>query len=477
MVDTRTRRFCGPSRRPVIWYCSEDQEPLLLHSDDLPPRLFAFGAEGAGKTEALAMYAWLRCFDGAGRFGTFGVTAPTGIRLTTVVDAIKRRAPPEWYAWNERRHELRTCFGPRIQCVSTTQRSADGGAPLQGFTFNLGCGSDEIQDSIKADGDIETRGRGSKGGTFRRLCTGTEKDSATFRTFRDEKKANSLWHFSRMEGRRSPFIHAKHWDDLKSTLSERDYMRRVLALPVGPERATYHAWSRQHNLRPIPIGAVDVTSRELRRWGHNYTVLAGHDPGQIQDVVELFKAYQIRGVALPVWWCVGEVVTSPGDTERHVVDVLDVLRDKFECNQLDWRGRQDPDGDKVLVRADPCGDSGRKPHRSIYTLFRKQGISIRPGAYNKKGDAPGIVPKDAGISVINAMLCSASGIRRLYVDCDDKQKPAAPNLVEAFETCARNEHGEAEIKDKRFKDWSHYPASTRYAFWAIERPRMERLAA
>ena len=477
MVDTRSRSYTGPSRNPVVWYCSEAQEPLLLHSDSESPRLLVFGAEGAGKTQVLAMYAHLRCLEHAGSPCHFGATAPTNERLDTVTKALLERAPPDWYTWHEHKKEMRLVFGPTIKCVATKRHSEALGSRIQGFSWPLGCVSDELQDSMREDPDIETRGRGARDGIYRRLCTATAKDSAVFRTFIDSKKTNPLWSLKRLEGTSNAFIHPTYWENLKLTLSPRDYQRRVLAMMVGPERATYPSWDREFNLRPVPqLGAEDVTARELNRWGRNMTVLVGHDPGQIQDVSVLLKAYKVRGQSLPVWYVVGEVTTK-GTTEDHVLALLKVLREQFQCNELDRKGRPVVDGRIALVRADPYGDAENKPDRSIYTLFRQQGVTIRPAAYNAKGDKPGRIGKDARIGMMNTLMCNAAGQRRFYVACDGNRKPCAENFVSSVETSERDEHGKAEVKVKGKFDWSHWSVSAAYALWAIERPRMERLAA
>ena len=49
-TSSRRARFVGPGRRPTVWYCSRDAEPLILHGDDLPLRMLVYGTMGAGKT-------------------------------------------------------------------------------------------------------------------------------------------------------------------------------------------------------------------------------------------------------------------------------------------------------------------------------------------------------------------------------------------------------------------------------------------
>lgn len=471
MVDTRIGQYCGPSRSPVVWYCSEAQEPLLLHSGDLPPRLLVFGAEGAGKTFVLAMYAMLRCLEHVGSHKCFGATAPTGKRLRTVTTALRLMAPPEWYTWHEHHQEMRLVFGPTIQCVATKRHSEAIGSPVQGFSWPLGSVSDELQDSMREDPDIETRGRGAKDGIYRRLCTATAKDSAVFRTFLDDKKTSDLWGLERLEGRSNAFVAAAHWDNLKLTLSPRDYQRRVLAMMVGPERATYPSWDREQNLRPIPqVGVMHSTSTALGM-GSKFQMLGGHDPGQIQDVTLLLQRFTVLGERDPLWWVVDEITTKGTTAQEHGEAVIRRLREKWHMNTRPMVGNDkvDPYSNQVHIRVDPYGDNDQRTDVSTYRTMANLGLSVQSAAFTKAGSGKGRVPKDAGIEMINRLFYDASGRRRLFVGVDDRGMPVAPRLVEALETSERDEHGKAEVKVKGKMDWSHWPASLRYALWPYER--------
>ena len=42
--------WCGPSASPVVWLCSEAQEPMILHADDAPLWQLVQGSEGDRKS-------------------------------------------------------------------------------------------------------------------------------------------------------------------------------------------------------------------------------------------------------------------------------------------------------------------------------------------------------------------------------------------------------------------------------------------
>ena len=472
VVDTRARppKFVGPSRRPQVWYCGEAQEQLVLHPDSEPPRLLVYGAMGAGKTEVLSMWAWLQIIALTGTGLQVGLVAPVQERAEMIRDAMIRRAPQEWFQWREGKQLFRFANGVTGKLVSTHVASAAEGSRIQGYNWAV-CASDEIQDSVAADADVEARGRAAPGGNFKRLATCTPKDDPSWRSFADERKKSDLWGFKRMEGITNPFVPPEYWERMRlSGISLRDYQRRALGMDLGPERAVYPTWSRDENLRPVPaIGARDVTREVLRDYGPNYSLLVGHDPGNHYNVSILLKAYRLAGQKLHSWWVVGEITSEDSTTEGHVADLLKRL------------GVMNIGRDEVLVRADPYTDTGteRKPDRSVYTIFKQAGIDIRPAEYSasRTSVGPGVIHKDARIEMVVSLLCSAAGTRRLFVACDDRKQPVAPKLVEALETEERDEAYRAETARKRKgEDRSHWPAALGYALWTMERPLLGRVA-
>lgn len=492
ILDTVTRRLVGPTERPVVWYVGRRQREILLRRDPKRSRTLLYSAEGGGKTVLMAQWLIVQVLAllSAGEPGAIGATAPTSPRLDTLISAVVARIPtdttvaPNPAAWARMyvdAGELRFASGHVIQFRSTKKQSGATGSPVQGYTW-VASGDDELQDTAEngADPDIEARLRGAR--TSYRMCTATAKDSPAWRTFRDGKTSSPDWQIERLSYTETPFVWPDHWERMRRNVSEREWMRRGLAMDVGPERMTYTTWSREDNLRPIPqIGAVDVTAEVMRPWGPNIHVLVGHDPGSLWDVSVFLKAYRLVGERRHRWWVVGELTTARSTTEQHVLALLDKVRREWGCNDLDWRGMRDADAPRVLVRADPYSDSGSDashPHRSVYTVFRQHGLTILPAALRATTSAvkPSPVPKQAGIDMVVSLLASASGERRLLIACDQNRAPAAPRLVEALEMSELDAEGRAETAKKDARDLSHWCAALRYALWALECPRIREVA-
>jgi len=459
MLDTRTRKWVGKSETPAIWYASEAQWSLL--DKQAAPKQLVYGAMGAGKTRVMAPWLLLRAFELTGYSVELGGTAPTTERLSMLVEALTDIMPKSWYTWRAKERLFLLRNGVRIRLVATTPRSAALGSPVQGWSWAASA-SDELQDSLVANADIEARGRRAPDGIYRRFCTATAKDSPSWREARDRFRTSPNWSIHRLDGYSNAFVHRRYWESLKEEYDERTYRRLVLAQDVGPERAVYPAWQRDENIRPVPqVGAKDITKAIVHR-----AALLGHDPGQLYDVTLVLKCYQIRDERH--WYVVDELTTKQTTTEQHVIAVTRRLRERWD---MEW---DEPDSERVIVRCDPYGDSDTRTDRSVYTVWKNAGYKILSAAYNKQGQGKGRVSKDAGIEMVNRLLCAASGKRSLFVACDDNRKPAAPRLVEAIEMSERDEQGKAETQSKGEGDMSHWCAALRYALWPYERVRDSR---
>ncbi len=324
------------------------------------------------------------------------------------------------------------------------------------------------------------RGRTAPGGVYRQLCTATAKDTPKWRTARDALKAARqpngapVWHVARMEGPTNPFVHPSFWVKMEKTLPRRVYLRVVLAQDVSSEFATYPHWDRGRHLQPIPlIGATDVTAQVLSRWGPNNVVLAGHDPGRLQDVTTFYKAYRLNARAMNqlglrpshhIWWCVGELTTPQTTTAQHIEALKPKIRE-WGCYQLDYKGRVRRDSPRCLFRIDPYGNSDNRTDISVKQWFQRKHL-IAINAADRQGINKGRIPKDPGIKMVDRLL----GTDRFLVDCNERREPVAPKLVEAFESEQRDPtSGEAETRAKDRKDTSHWPSTARYALWQLER--------
>ncbi len=497
-----TARFSGPSVRPVVWHASRAQADLILHDGPIPWALVQ-GSEGSGKTTVLAKWSAVRVLEHIGFEREIGITAPTGKRLNHVKREIRRYWPRHWFRWSVRDQKYTFHAGPIVQLVSAVQRSEDEGSPIQGANW-VAHGGDELQDHFEREADIVARGRSAPNGNYRRLNTSTFKDSTGWRTFTAACKANTTdWHVTLLLGLESPFIATTHWERFRRGVTLREYQRRVLAMDVGPERQLYYSWRRtlvsndnsKHetrqpgNLRPLPIGAVDVTARELARFGRNVGLLLGHDPGKRQHVTEFLKAYEFpenrRDVngrpLLPVvrWFVVDEITSVEKTMETHIREVLARVQSKWRCMLQDsYSGAMSTNCPTALVRIDPHTPTGNEhPDRVVYSQWRNAGFHAMAAAYNAQTQRPTPIKVDARVDLINTLLCDTDGERRLFVLCDDQGTPVAPKLVAAFESMERNEQNDAEWERKDGSDLSHWPCSVAFAVWSIEKPRVDALRA
>jgi hypothetical protein len=494
MLDTWKGEIVGPSVNPRQWRCSRDQEQIILHPDEDPLWRLVQGSEGAGKTAVIPKWTYCRLLEHCGHDREMWITAPVFARLAWIKKAIADDWDPKWYRWKEREQTYRLRTGMTVRLLSAHQQSEQAGSPFQGGNI-VACASDELQDHHEREPDIQARGRAAPQGKFKRLATSTFKDSTPWRNFRETADRSPDWLVVKLLGLDSPFVWPKHWQRMRENgITLREYQRRVLAMDVGPERQVYHCWSRKlpdgspGNLRPIPLGAIDVTAEVLRPYaapGVAHTLLVGHDPGQRQHVSMFLKAYRFpedirRKETRPRWFIVDEITSPEATVEAHVADVLKRARDKWKTNLTDYRGRSAADGGTMLVRIDPHTRSGdAHPGADVYTRWRAAGIATRAAAYKPASNEPATIKRDSRIDMMNTLLCAYDDgideqlrLRRLFVACDDAGIAAAPRFVEAVESMERNGDDKAEADKKDGNDRSHWPAAVGYALWQIESPRL-----
>lgn len=475
IVDTKQNppAFIGPPADPVVITLSPTQWKLVEHADDLPLRLMAYGSMGAGKTTMLAAWLTLRVIEATGqRNAVGGVTAPTNPRMAQIKEMIGGLAwqgggmwPTSWFRWREADRRLYCANGIALEFRSTHKSSAAEGSPIQGQNW-IFCASDELQDSVEVDGDIEARGRAAADGKYRRFNTVTAKDHPIWRSFRARCAASEFWGIHQMLGPDSPFVHPDYWEQLKSTMTKRDYERKVLCHDIASDDRVYTSWNRALNVRHYPmIGARDVTQRVLaafgnvRPWGY----LLGHDPGEATDATVFLKAFQMPGAADYVWFVMGEITSKNCTGEEHARKVLTWLHEHHAC-QVGSDGRIVGAG--AIALTDPQTD------RDTYRVYKHMGIDIRPAAYKPGTRDPMRIGREMRIDVVNTLICDASNNRRLFVHADNQAQPCAPKLVQAFEMSERNADGKSEHERKDATDMSHWPAAVGYALYDLERPRI-----
>lgn len=474
----------GPSTDPLTWLASEDQEAILLHA--LDPNAEAAqlveGSEGAGKTTVLAQWHYLQWLAviGEGREGL--QTAPTNLRLGLVRREIRKLWRPEWYRYVTRKefvgYEL--ADGSALRMVSTHRQSEAQGSPVQGFNSSW-AGRDEAQDQTEVHEDIESRGRAAKHGRYPQLGTATQKDSTKYQNFRDELEKGGQWRIRTLlmcEPRgedlrnfvmRSPFITRAFVASKLGSMTAREFRRRFFAERQAAELAVFYNWLRSRNLVAYPRIAHDVTAavlgdyRSYLRPNTRFTLLAGHDPGNIFNTTVIFRLLMFGVV--PTWVAVGELQTQQTTAHQHARALLDYVRLTFHVNLA-----EDPSSDRMLVFCDPHGKGeSQTDYQTVYGAFQKEGLDV----FNPAGSKPTIKRKPR-IEMLNRLCCSAENIVQLVVGQTELGKPMAPAFVEALETLKKRP-GEDDPEGHRRKDENdktHAPAAAGYALWPFEQEHL-----
>jgi hypothetical protein len=475
VLDTRSGNLCGATSGKRVWYCSEDQEGVLLHGlapGDAPGQL-VYGSEGAGKTTVTAAWHYLRWIDhlGEGRIGA--QTAPTRARLRMVLREIFRLFPRAWYSYSKSEGVLSLCDGTTIEFVSTHKKSEEEGSRIQGQNWSW-CAREEGQDQMDAHDDIESRGRSARDGRYQQLITATAKDASRWRAFRDKLIETGLWLRRTLLGRRSPFIKPSFWDEKKLSMSPREYARRVEAEDVPPELAVYYCWDRSKNMRARPPSAIDVTATILSdyqsyvRKGARFTLLACHDPGNIFNTTIILRLVMLDDV--PTWFVVGELQTKQTTAREHALKLREYLQQTFDVDRtfIDRGGieRCDPESSKCVIFVDPHGKGeSQTDYQTVYMAF--QGVLLDVFSPAPKS---GRIKRAARVEMVNRLLRDAGDVVRLLIALDAHKQPVAPQLVEAFETLEKRA-GDDDPEGHRRKDESdktHAPAALSYGLWPFE---------
>ena len=463
IIDTKaeTPRRVGSSKNPARWFCSEQQLPIILHGRATAGHVVE-GGMGAGKTTCGVIWTYLRVLEHLGQFREGGITAPTNDRLDIVLKELFGVFPSHWFTYQSSKHLVTMADGTRIRGVSTYQQSEMQGSRVQGYNWSF-LFADELQDQIRAFNDAMARLRSGREGGAPRLGTATAKDDPAYRDLKDKLAKSGIWSISRMVGTDSPFVHADHWDAMKQMMTELEYRRLVLAEDLPSESRLYSAFDRKENVRPIPATAKKITSLVLSKKSGNiqHAMLFGNDPGTAKAATVFLDAYDVRG---EVWWWVrGELFTQHATTEEHAVQTLGILQKRFGVNVR-------PDTQIAHGRSMPQGQSEDKPDQDLYRIYKRVGLDVRPAQYRVNGTGTGIIKKENRIGMINTLFCNAAGVRRLFIECDDRGVAVAPLLVSALETMERDELGRAERDEKKVEyDKSDLPASLGYALWPFEK--------
>lgn len=464
VIDRKRGEMVGPSRKPVTWYCSEDQFAIIIHADDEPLGSLVVGSEGAGKTTAQAMWHYCRWLENLGERREGGQTAPTRERVSAVRDAMFSLYPSTWYRHFKSKDIIQFVEKTRIRLRSTKAQSKATGSPIQSFNWSW-AGRDEGQDQVSAHSDIQARLRSAKGGECKQCITASSKDDGVWRAFRAMLEKSGEWIRRPLFGLRSPFVFPAYWKMLEKTTSDREYRRRVLCEDLPPELAVFYAYEAKRNLVALPRLAPDVTVAVLAAYGYEsyvsrgsrFALVGGHDPGVIYNTTT-FARLMMFG-ATPTWVVVGEFVSKQTTQREHARLMKKYVQETFGFE----RG---PDTSKVAFFIDPHGRGETDTdYQTVYGAFQKEGLDVfNPAPMTKR------IQRRARIEMTNRLMASYDQTCRLVIAVNDNQQPVAPTLVTSFESLEKKP-GDDDPEGEQRKDESdktHSPASLGYLLWPFE---------
>lgn len=370
--------------------------------------------------------------------------------------------PASWYRHFKSKDIIEFVDKTRIRLRATKAASKAAGSPIQGWNWSW-AGRDEGQDQIDRHEDIQARGRSAKDGRYKQCITATAKDSAAWRTYRDMLDQSGKWIRRTLLGLRSPFVAASFWEDLKSTTSEREYRRRVLAEDLPPELAVFYAYEAKRNLLVRPQIATDVTAAVLVgyesyiRPGARFALLAGHDPGVIYNTTTFLRLLMV-GVT-PTWMVAGELQTKQTTAREHAGMVRAYIQKTFGYEA-------GTDTSKVAIFLDPHGRGATQTdYQSVYMAFQGEGLDVfDPAPMTHR------IQRKARIEMINRLLSSYNGAVRLAIACTTNGHPLAPVLVDSLTSLEKKPGDDDPEGDQRkdVTDKTHAPAALGYALWPFE---------
>ncbi len=467
ILDSQLGRIVAPSQSRTVWYCSEAQEPIILHSDTLPLGQQVFGSEGSGKTTLLPIWNYFRWLEHIGERREGGFVAPTKKRLRMFLKELQAAYPPSWFHYHKSEELITFADQTRLQLVSAHQQSKDEGSPVQGYSWSWSMG-DEDQDMVERHDDIEARGRSAKvvGGSvrYKQVRTCTPKDDSSFRAHKDKLDASGMWCRPMLLGLDSPFVGPDHWERMRKTMSAREYNRRVLAMDLPPELAVYYGWVRNRNLTMQPRIATDVTPAVLAgyqsycRPGSKFAVVCGHDPGTIYNTTAVSRLIMFGSV--PTWVVVGELQTKQTTAREHARQ----LKTYLQTLNVELPGLS-----KAAIFVDPHGKGeAQTDYQSVYMAFQQEGLDVfSPSPITAR------IKRRARVEMVNRLLGGSAdtpGLPRLVVAKNEQGETAAPVLVESFESLQKRA-GDDDPEGSQRKDETdrtHAPAALSYLLWPFE---------
>jgi hypothetical protein len=425
--------------------------PLLTFDDPGIARVLALGSPGGGKTFAIIRKALLLALDRPNSIG--GVVAPTNDRRQIVWrDLVELLEPMGWIeSVAETKKEITLANRTTFQVLAAKRASVQYGNPLQGRSWDWCCVDESQNVDDDSQTEIDTRGRRA-GTAYRVYETATNAQVPAFRVRLERYKANPLHKILRYSGQENPWTALDYWERLRGLMSERDYREKILAEDVAPDllvypRFVYGTREAAGTVRPRPRTPSITEQITAAKYGAPRKYVVAQDFGVLVTASIFLRAWPGPRPGEVLWWAVDEITSWAGTTaDLHARKLLQ---------------RYSPE-DMVVV-CDPHINS-KDTDKSDYNLFRAEGLEVHPATHGK-------ISKKHRISMLNALLEDAHGVRRFFVDCDEQQRrPACQKLVESFLSMQYDSNGESEPR-KDYRDMSHWTAAAAYGVFPWERIR------
>lgn len=457
--DCWSRQYVEHSSTPHEFQVHPGQV-RLLESFDMPgvSRTLALGSQGGGKSEGIIVAACLLALWNPGRTG--GFVAPTRARIKVVWRKFLKTIPPQWI--REVRpgdQEIVLVTGSLIQFFAAKRQGHHTGSPLAGNDWHWAV-EDEQQD-IDDETLKEIDARGRVNAHYQVFSSATNEPYGHFQRRINEYQTNPSRRVVKFTGPENTFVDPAHWERLRANWDPDSYRRKILCEELPIDGRVYPAFVMADNIRELPpvpqIGpSPDITGRITKaKLDTAYEFIVGVDFGLRVTASVILKAYRAPGSWSQderQWFVVDEVVTEHRTTDWHANELL---------YWFEKRGH----GPEAFVCFTGTDSNSAIPEKSDFVLFKRRQINIMRATYGKR------LPVTHRYSMVNALLHSADGKRRLYAARDAHGRVAARKVVDSFEGLRLNSSDRAETYGKGTKggeDLTHYTDALGYALFPFE---------
>lgn len=434
--------------------CHAGQVPVITFNVDGVSRVLALGAKGGGKTEAVVIRALLNALEIPN--GNHGLVAPTGKRLNILwrkfIDIVRRFGWIQRIRWSDGMIELKN--GSTMIFVSAKRQSQDMGSPIAGYDFHS-CVEDE-QQNMDDESLLEVDARGRVNPDYCVYSTATNERVPEFQQ-RLQVYRNAPWsRVLRFTAQDNPWYSLRRLDAMRAQWSPEEWRRVMESEDVALTNAVYPQFSVADNVRRRPEIGVDITAQMTRDKfdpnGEGYEYIVGTDFGVLTTVSTVFKVYR-DPQGDRIWWAIDEIVGKNETADAHCARVL------ARYPTSDMRP-------KFLAIAMPHVNAGAAGQTEVQDFYQAKRRGIRIVKAHHK-----TISRKHRFSMVNALLCAADKKRRLFISCDEHNRPSCPKAIESFQMLEYGPDGNPNDFHKSERDLTHYTDTFGYAAFPWEKFR------